>query len=253
MSRTLCSVLLVAFLTGLVSTGVEAGRPKFSLYGGYSLPVGDYGSADGEKAGYAEGGIAAGVIISMPVAGTPAFGLSLAASTGFILSGYDTDAVKDEYTSRYSEYWEDMGLTLTMTDISIDADRYLHIPVMFGVSGSFDASPGLKAYGLLLAGMCFSKFPDISFPMTVYSEITSDDFVAQGLTEHFDVVSSFCFSIGAGVLIRDRFEAGVQYLDLGKPSGDGKTRIGSALDPDEERFEYEQSVSMILFTIGVRI
>ncbi len=232
MKQTAILVLLVLF-----TAAGACHAQSFGFFGGVSMPLGDFAGDGGEKAGYAKTGYGGGVEFCMPI-GTG--GLGWIASGAFVLNGIDIDKYPiDEY--------EEEGIRI----VSFDMGSWMNVPLMTGVRFEAEASPALGVYGMGLGGLSLVKAPK----MDIDGRFTAGTITANFSSEvTWDLVTAFCFGFGGGVIIGERFNVDVRYLNIGEPEFGGKaclTVAGSSESIDKDLEKVKQSISMLLITAGV--
>lgn len=213
--------LLVVCWTAVLAGPTYCG--PLSLQGFISMPTGDFGDDSGEEAGLAKTGFGVGAEFKLPV-GTQR--LSWLFSTHLLVNSVDTDVIEAE-----------------MPGGSVDASSWVNIPLMAGIRVENVASPQIGMYGVGLVGLNFARSPqlDMSGPI--------DGYDAQ-FKQESGSATSFGFEVGGGVLIADKFDVSLRYLNLGKPeftvevqgTVDGETVVTEG--------EFEQSISMFLISAG---
>ncbi|MBM3287370.1 MAG: hypothetical protein FJY88_08490 [Candidatus Eisenbacteria bacterium] len=246
-SKAVGLALLVAFtLAGPVVAQDEMGMgPSFTLYGGLSLPQGDFGDDSGSDAGLAKTGLGIGFEGDFPL-NSP--GLSVTGSIFFLMNGVDEDEIEDALEGEwcFGEYGEYVCAEID----NFDVGSYYNVPILVGLKYEAETSPGFSMFGFGQVGMNILKFPKYEFDLE-YCEYSN---CFRGSSETtFDMGTSFGFSIGGGIVVGQKGVFGLRYLSLGEPEVDGETEVSiSGYSGRGEDFEAEQSVSILLLFAGVR-
>ncbi|MDP2366471.1 MAG: hypothetical protein Q8M94_22180 [Ignavibacteria bacterium] len=165
---------------------------RYSLYGGASLPQGDFSSTTSEKAGYAKigfcGMLEGSKSISESVNWTSSFSLAF--------NSLDESAMEDQLP----------GATVT-------TDNYVTAWIMTGIGFETIASPTVKIYGLGQIGLLFSSFPDI--------KLSSG---GSSITQTTKMGTSFGYGFGVGVII-NKINLGIRYFS-GEPEYEQSASYG---------------------------
>ena len=246
------SLTLTLFIIAFSATILLAQHEShFTFYGSLSLPTDGYGKNlgvnphltrrdgfdVGNNASFAASGVGAGIEFSLSV-GIP--GLSWVSSLAGVVNGSD-DA---QLTQRFRNL---LGDTV---DVEFDYGRWIHMPVMTGFQYSVPVTKSIGFYGMVQGGLSLIQ------PATrqaAVGGVTVDE-------RKYDLARQFGFGLGGGIVIAQRFDLGVRYLDFGEPSFDG-TRF---LDEDFFSGAFDiigedvilgerRPVSMLMVILGYRL
>jgi hypothetical protein len=246
MKRYLMLIVLVVFAKNAFSQGSDL---AIHLFGIGSLPTGDYarditsdskltrryGFAIGSKIGLATTGYGAGFEMVAPV-GFP--GLQWLFSSKAIVNGSATQALQTAYRT-------ELGDSIAL---ELDYGSWLNVPVMTGFRYDHQFSPAYTAYGLLQAGINFSKMA----PRTAR--------VGHLVVEkaEYDFARDFGFEFGLGLLYEKRYNLGFRYLSLAKPRYEGSKTLSEFMFPEiitrkTAVLGEERSISMFIVTFGIQL
>lgn len=231
--RALIPVLLSVLMTVLLATLAYSG--PFGLYGFLNVPTGDFGATSGDKAGAAKTGFAFGTELKLHI---PAQGLFWAYDAMVMINSVDT-----------APFDESM---LSLPDVvsgSTDVTSWVNIPLLTGLRYEAPASPEVKLYGVGLIGLDFARSPKIDWE-GVITDGTTDYSVT--ITQESTVSTSFAFEVGGGLLIGDRFDVSLRYLNLDTPKFEVDTKAVVEGYPQSGKAKFEQSISTFLISAGVR-
>lgn len=156
---------------------------KFSLYGGASLPQGDFGSTSGQKAGYGKSGFCA------MIEGSKILSPNIFWSSSVSLSVNSLDE---------TEIQKQLG------GIPVSAGRYVTTWIMTGLKFGAPTSENAGIYGIGQIGILFSSFPDITL-----------SYMDQSITQTTKPAAAFAYGFGAGVQF-DKINIGLRYY-TGEP------------------------------------
>jgi hypothetical protein len=165
---------------------------RFSLYGGASLPQGDFSSTNGDKAGYAKTGFC------VMIEGSKNLNESInwISSISLALNSLDESEMESK-----------------LSGVSVSSGNYITTWAMTGVGFETVASPTVKIYGAGQIGLLLSSFPDI----TLSSGGTS-------VTQTTEMGTAFAYGFGVGVII-NKINIGLRYY-TGEPEYTEKASYG---------------------------
>lgn len=221
-------IFLFSFLTCfIINFSYSQTLPlKFGIFGGVSIPTGDFGEdksfnlETGRGDGFATVGFGGGIELLYSV-GVP--GLNWHTTAGFLYNGFDDTELKNYIDN---------------DDVEVTAGNYFIIPVITGLSYEAPLSPTLDALIVGQLGLSFIKKTtmELYYPEIDYS-----------LEAEFGMATSFSFGVGAGLLFNDKFNVTFRYLGCGQPEFD------VTFDEDGETYdgEAEISVAVLLISVGV--
>lgn len=189
MTKAIAGLSILGMLLFLVPERSNAQSSGFTIYGGISLPMGDFGSNSGTEAGYAELGYLGGLEYASLFNEESGLGWMVSAT-------YITNPVDEQ---------EFVGT-------GVDVGNWINVPVMGGIQIQSELSEGLQIYGQGQAGVNFAQAPSIE---------------GGGIEATTDWETTFGFAVGAGVLISDLIDIGARYLILGEPEFEYSTSEGS--------------------------
>jgi hypothetical protein len=219
MKRLLLMLLLVTVAAVPASAELAKGAMKPGAILGLSMPMGDFGDDKGNDAAAATMGFALGGVFDYALSSG---GLIWTSSLTVIRNGFDEDLMKQ-------------GLA---AGVDVDAGSWMNIPIMTGLKYETAVSPTIDLYGEGLLGLDFFMPPSADLSLNnVTAEWNSDS----GTT--------FGFEFGGGVVINDKFIAGLKLYMLGSPDIEGTIEQEGQADQDVEG---ETSISMVLIHGGIR-
>lgn len=176
-------LFLVFILSNNICAQENATPMRFSLYGGAALPQGDFGSTNGDKAGYANTGFCAIIEGSKILIES----VNWTSSISFAINSLDESSMEDQSS----------GITVT-------TDNYITTWAMSGIGFETIASPTVKIYGLGQIGLLLSSFPDIKL-----------SYGGESITQTKKMGTAFTYGFGAGIII-NKFNIGIRYYS-GEP------------------------------------
>lgn len=221
-------ILLLSFLSCFIfNISYSQTSPiKFGIFGGVSIPTGDFGEDKsfnldtGKGDGFATVGFGGGLELLYPI-GTP--GLNWHTTAGFLYNGFDDKELLNYIDDEEAE---------------VTAGNYFIIPVITGLSYQAPLSADLDALLIGQLGLSFIKKTtmELYYPVTDYS-----------LEVEFGMATSFTFGVGAGLLFNDKFNVSFRYLGCGEPEFD------VTFDEDGETYDGEAEISVAVFLISVGV
>ena len=199
---------------------------KFGIFGGLSVPTGDFGDdksfnlETGRGDGFATVGFGGGFELLYPI-GTP--GLNWHTTAGFLYNGFDDKELIN--------YIDD-------DEADVDAGNYYIIPVITGLSYQVPVSKGLDVLFTGQLGLSFIKKTtmELTYPGDDYS-----------LEVEFDMATSFSYGVGAGLVFNDKFNVTFRYLGCGEPEFD------VTFDEDGDTYDGTAEISVAVFLISVGV
>jgi len=207
--RALIAAVLVAAAPATVAAQID-----FGVRGGLALPTDDFGSEEGERAGFAETGFTVGLEGGL---GLPAAGLSGIASVDLFVNGA-----------------EDTRLAGPGGPITLERDGYWIVPVLAGLRYDLPATvPGLGVFAAAQLGAVFFQPGDME--------------LSGGGGAEFDLATGLAFAFGGGIVAFDRWELAARYYPFGEMEIDGEATGGVLLT------DLEQPVSVLGITLGIRL
>lgn len=197
--KYLCVVIiLIMNVQSLVSQEIEEVKPKVrvTLFGGASLPQGEFASTNTQEAGLATTGFTGSLEVSSRV--NPA--LSWTSTFSFVSNSLDVEEMQKQAGSAFT----------------VTGGSYTGIWGLTGIKFSAPVSPVAELYGQAQAGLMHSSFPDL--------DVT---FLGTKISQTATSSITFGFGVGAGVQL-NKVNIGVRYYSA-KPeyeqtaSGGGST------------------------------
>jgi hypothetical protein len=241
-------VLLAGCLIGfLAAAGVCYGQTQgiFGIYGGLSMPMGDFGDDKGADAGLATMGFGVGAEFSAPL-GSP--GLYWTVGGAVVRNGVDDSEIEEQLEDMFGGY-DIYG------DANVDIGSWMSIPIMGGLKYRSPISPTSSLYMQGQLGMAIVMAPKWDISMTVYDYYYDEYYdVEEEVT--WDTATSMCFALGGGIVIGEQFSVGFRYISLGEVNIDGDMEV-CATDPyygtvcQDMGVEIEQPISMFLLIVGM--
>jgi len=205
------------------STGEEGAGPKFSIFGGMALPLGDYAKKDGpfveqdsQNVGMAKTGWFAG--IQFVTGGT----------VGWIIEGI------------YSENKLDVPMSWTQSPGKYEWVGWSSILALTGIKIGTDNSSGVNFFIAPLAGALFGKSPKIDF--TPAGSSTSTNWLESHSATAFAYGANVELVFGGHVTLAAKYVASKPKFKwsespyAGAPSRD---------------YEFDQNISLLLVSLGV--
>lgn len=217
-------LLFAVYLFIILPNCAFAQDPSISVFGGISLPTGDFGDDGSESDGYAKTGFLAGVDYTKPLAME---GLGWFSTLALIYNPLDKDKLEEALSEEF-----DVDLEGAMKSGS-----WLNIPVLTGVKYSFTAQETMNLFVLGQVGL------DIVKPNKIKFEPEGVDEEAE---MKFDTKAAIGFSVGAGINFGN-LTITARYL------GTGETEIEPEIevDGDSENLDpQDKKIGMLTLTLG---
>jgi hypothetical protein len=247
MRRYLMGLLVLLFAALPASVDAQ----KVSVLGHLAIPIGDFGDDDieAEQAGFAKMGFGGGLEVSFGT-GTP--GLSFLGQARIIVNSVEENKLEDGFEEVMDLFWYLLDPDLYLYSLKMETNSYINIPVMGGMRFGTAVSPGVEFYGKGLVGVNFVRIPKYDISMVIYDAYYDVFGDADATIEPDGMSTSFCFSLGGGLTINDRFHIGFEYLNLGEPEGDGSLDVSvEGYQILSEDVQFKQPISMIVIMGGV--
>jgi hypothetical protein len=214
------SVLALLFQTGTAQTGLVTNRINVQVFGGLAIPTGDFASTSSVEAGGAQTGFVVGGELGLNFVGG--------------LAWWNTVAVS--FNSLNEELVEDLA---GLTSVSGDFGSWTTIWPMTGLKYTSWVAPGVAIYATGQIGLLVGSTPEVSVSSSGFN-YSSKSFSS----------SSFAYGFGAGLLVADRFTAGLRYL-TGQPEYDIEFRVSGPGFTSTTTGKTDQPTSIIQLTVGV--
>lgn len=213
-NKFVLSAILMALLTIPVLSQKIDKRFEAGLSGALVIPAGDFGSTDGENAGFAK--IGGGALVDGRLLLGESFGWF--STIAFNINPFDEDAV-----------YEDGDFA------TLEADNYFQSWLLTGVGFEAPASKDTRIYGTGQVGVLFSNYPDVTLDTDIGNvEMTTD------------MASAFAFGLGAGVKYKN-FNFGLRYFS----SNPEYEHTYNVAEFSEEAQTEKISTSAFFVTVGV--
>lgn len=187
-----CSVLFFLLILGSNASAQEnTSSMNFSLFGGLSLPQGDFASTDmkNDKAGFAKTGFCAMAEGSKNLNENVLWVSSLSLA----LNSMDESALKAP-SSYYDNY-------------SVSAGNYFTSYALTGIGYETVISPNINIYGVGQIGLLLSSMPEIKTSYIYYSG-SYDYSYSNSITSKMG--ASFAYGFGVGIKVKI-FNIGLRY------------------------------------------
>ena len=227
-----CSVLFLLLILGSNSFAQEStSSMQFSLFGGLSLPQGDFGSTanakNENKAGFANTGFCA------MVEGSKSLNENVmwVSSLSLALNSMDEDAIKSDYFN---------------SDYSVTAGSYLTVLAMTGIGYETAISPTIDIYGLGQIGLLLSSVPDIKGTIANYSSGNLDVNITTKMG------ASFAYGFGGGIKI-NKINIGLRYYSSEPEyeiTGNSTYTSGSYTSKDTKTEKFKKPVTVLQLLVG---
>lgn len=219
----------------IVDTSVISSNLYLTISGVFSLPVGDFGEANGKSCdGYATFGFGAIGDVNLVVL-PPDW--SWLTSIAFFYNGYNDDQVKSIYY--------DAIITNSNYNVENEVIGYMIFPIMTGLSYRTKLSSDIDFIGFGQGIFSFIKGPKIS------SDITGST-ISGTAKVSYDLAYSFGFGAGAGLIINDFINTSVRFIFFGNPTLNytvDLSRTNSNISI--KSYEKNQLISLLAFSVGV--
>jgi hypothetical protein len=214
------AVLALLSQTGTAQTGLVTNRINVQVFGGLSLPTGDFASTSSVEAGGAKTGFVVGGEL----------GVNLVAG----LAWWNTVAVS--FNSLNDELVKDLA---GVSSVSGDIGSWTTVWPMTGLRYTTWVAPGVTIYATGQVGILFGSTPEVSVNSGGF-RYSSKSFSS----------SAFAYGFGAGVLIANRFTAGVPYM-TGQPEYDVEYLASAPGFTSTTTGKIDQPTSIFQLTVGI--
>lgn len=183
MKKAISILSILTFVIISMPNNTMAQAESFTVYGGISIPTGDFGDDNGARDdGFANVGFNLnGEYVSF-FEDTPELGW--VSSLGININGGDQD------------------LRSGIQDVDIGS--WINIPLLTGVRYQHNLDNGNPIYAQAKIGINFSKAPKIELNQ-VGNELTTN------------LATSFGLALGGGIIVNDKINLSLRYLGLGEP------------------------------------
>ncbi|MFQ5676767.1 MAG: hypothetical protein ACE5G1_12790 [bacterium] len=227
----------------------QPGNLTLYLFGSASLPNSDFGKDIGndakitrrsgfdigDKVGLANTGFGGGVELFSPVWFK---GLHWVLSTRVFVNGTEEAAVRSKFRALLGD----------SVDVEFEFGQWINIPIMTGFRYDFQLMNNFKFYGILQAGVNWSK---AASRKATLGDLTVED-------TSFDFARDFGFEFGLGLVLRQRYNVGFRYLSLSSPRYAGTRKLSEKMFPEIFSRETailgeERSISTFVVTVGVQL
>ena len=185
-----------------------------------------------------------------------------------ILTQFSGSCISRTITMWIKELKEDIAELYADSDtLSLDANRssYRAVPIMGGLSYIGSLSENLSLYLEGMIGISYISYgeSDLSYFTSTLDTWTGSSLEQYSETVKYDPNIAFTYSLGGGLLFKDRFKIGLQYINLGKNEINYTSTYNSNFVGDfwgeystgavDEKGDIDQSISMFLITLGFQI
>ena len=221
--KRLIAIVTICLSMVFGSAYAQNAKGYFSVYGGISMPQGDFGDDTGVDAGGAKTSFGIGFDYNSPL---KTKGLIWISSVTILLNGLDESDLEAALRSE-----------LPGVDFDLDVGRWINIPVLTGLKFQTEISPTLDIYGIGQTGLNFVKAPG--------AEITAGSVTGE---MSYDTATSFGFCFGGGIILKEKnsINIGFRYFLLGEPEIDGTIDV----ETESEKIQIEQPISIMMLSIG---
>jgi hypothetical protein len=190
----------------------------------------------GAGAGFASEGLGVGLEISLP---TGAQGLRWNTGLMVLINGSDDKMLTQTFQSLLGE----------SAVVEFDYGYWIQMPVMTGFQYRFPVFGKIDFYGMIQGGL--------SLIHAATREASVSGVVVDKRT--YDLTRQFGYGLGGGIVVNNRFDLGVRFLDFGEPSFDGTRSLDAAFFDEAHDILGEdvilgekRPVSMLLVSLGYR-
>jgi hypothetical protein len=223
----------------IVDTSITFSNLYLTISGVFSLPVGDFGEANGKSGdGYATFGFGALGEVNLVVL-PPDWGWLT--SIAFFYNGYNDKQVS-------SIYYDDLinGYVGSVSyNLNNDVIGYLIIPIMTGLSYKTQLSADLELVGFGQGIFSLVKGPEISSDLSGAS-------ISGTAKVSYDFAYAFGIGAGAGLIINDFMNASVRFLYLGNLELNYSVELNlDNYNIPSASYKVDQLISVIVFSVGV--
>ena len=219
----------------IVDTSGISSNLYLIISGVFSLPVGDFGEANGKSGdGYATFGFGAIGDVNLVVL-PPDWGWFT--SIAFFYNGYNDDQVKSIYY--------DALITNSNYNVKNEVTGYMIFPIMTGLSYRTKLSSDLDFIG----------FGQGIFSLIMGPKITSDlsgSSISGTAKVSYDLAKSFGFGAGAGLIVNNFINVSARFLFIGNPGLNYKVDLSKTSESIPiQSYKVNQLISLIAVSIGV--
>ncbi len=223
---------------------------SFLVFGSISVPRGDFGRDVGSAAyitrrngyyfgdlvGLAKNGWGVGAEVYLPIRSLR--GADWVFSGQLLISSPNISAIKDIFQT-------DVGDSLSL---AIDLSDWINFPIMTGMRYRQDLMDDASLYAVLQGGINISKEPNRR--ITVSGNVAEDT--------KFNSYLGFGFEAGVGVILFNRYNLSVRYLNLGTPSFTGTRTLSPEYFPtivtrESKILGDQRKVEMFQIILGIEL
>jgi len=228
-------LIVIAFaLVGIIH--VSKAQGFFQFHAGPAFPTNDFGDDDYDDAiyygsGNASTGLNLGIKYYSPIKDN---GLSLVLSMNLFYNPLSKDFRDD-----LEKYLED--------DLSLDGitfPKYINIPIMAGINYKLPVTEELAFFGEGNLGFNILKITNFKYE--------GDDYK---YSEKFSPSLKLGYTIGGGVLIKDKYSIGLNYYGLGshKCKSEWKWTYDGDTNKGDDKFEKSLDIRAFTLTFGIKL
>lgn len=217
--KNLCLMLIIVLTAQPVfSQDIEETSPKVraTIFGGASLPQGDFGSTTTQESGLAMTGYTGALEISSRA--NPA--ISWTSTFSVVINSLDVDEMQKQAGSSFT----------------VSGGSYTALWGLTGIKFSAPASPTAELYGQAQGGVLHSSFPDIDLT-----------FLGTTIKQTATSKITFGFGVGAGVQMKN-LNIGIRYYSA-KPEYEQSASGGGASAKNTVKLP----MSVLLLMVGITI
>ncbi len=246
--RTYLLVLIIT-IVGVGNAFSQGSDLAIHMFGIGSFPTADYGKdiADdtkltrrygfniGENIGLADFGYGVGAELVTPVG---IRGLQWIFSAKAIINGTNTESIQSDFRSELGD----------SVDLTLDYGQWLNFPVMTGFRFDHLFTHTYTVYGILQAGLNFSKMPSRK---AMVGDLTVED-------ASFEFARDYGFECGIGLLLNQRYNFGLRYMSLRTTRYEGTKKMSEVIFPEIFSREMailgeKRTISMLYITFGIQL
>lgn len=253
-------LLVAAFVAGISAMQAQNNN-GFTFFLGVASPTGEFSysdvedgewalSNDDEKGGGAGLGFDIGLQYNYGIQQVP--GLSVIFSADAILNTLNDD-IKD-----FVDDWMDDAEDNDYDDYSFKTPKYYNLPIMAGANYTYKINDMLSVYGEMTMGLCFRKITNMEYHYEYDKTISGVHYDVENTTTlEYDLSTSFAYRLGTGVVLKDKYNIGLSFWNLGAAKVKGKAyyeyQSGTTSMDDDERFSGKKvAPTMYMLRVGFK-
>jgi hypothetical protein len=200
----------------------------FSIHGGISVPVGDFGDDDHNNKN------ANGAATGFNIGGKYQYPLNEGGLGLYLSANFDYNGLKKNIREDIKNGFPDF----LAPDAKFTFQKFLNIPVIAGLYYEYKANESVSLFGELGPGIDFLKITDMKLETNGQ----------KGSLFHFKTKPQFAFEAGGGLIIQGKYFLDLHYCGLGKHKGRSEVELNTGT----QNIDFDINVSLLTVSLGYR-